>query len=92
MRLPPGVRLADLGEFWAVFSPRSGQTLLLNNEAVAILEVLREQAGDLAQVCQTLAMDTELSAHDLQERCGDVWQHLLDAGLLEPPPESTLTA
>jgi PqqD family protein of HPr-rel-A system len=92
MRLPPGTRVTDLGDFWAVFSPRSGQTLLLNTEAVAILEVLREQPGDLAQVCQTLAMDTDLSAPELQARCGNVWQQLLDAGLLEPPPESMLAA
>ena len=86
MRTPPGVRFTELGELWAVFSPCSGQTLLLNTEAVALLEVLREQPGDLAQVCQTLAMDTDLSARELQERCGDAWQQLLDAGLLEPMP------
>jgi len=30
LRLPPGTRVTDLGDFWAVFSPRSGQILLLN--------------------------------------------------------------
>jgi len=89
MRTPGGVRVADLGALWAVFSPCSGQTLLLNTEAAAILEVLREQPGDLAQVCQTLAMDTDLSASELQERCSDAWQQLLDAGLLEPAPSKT---
>lgn len=84
MRTPAGVRLTDLGEFWSVFSPLSGQTVLLNTEAVAILEVLREQPGDLPQVCQTLAMDTGLGARELEDRCRGVWQQLLDAGLLEP--------
>jgi PqqD family protein of HPr-rel-A system len=83
MRTPVGVRLADLGELWSAFSPLSGQTVLLNTEAVAILELLRESPGNLAQVCQTLAMDTGLAADEMQQRCSGVWQELLDAGLLE---------
>jgi len=83
MRTPSGVRMIELGELWGAFSPLSGQTVLLNTEAVAILEVLREQPGDLARVCQTLAMDTDLDARELMQRCAPAWQQLLDAGLLE---------
>ena len=84
MRTPPGVRVTELGDLWGAFSPLSGQTVLLNTEAVAMLEVMREQPGDLAQVCQTLAMDTDLGAPELKQRCAPAWQQLLDAGLLEP--------
>jgi hypothetical protein len=36
----PGVRIEPVGGAWAAFSPLSGETLLLNDEAAAILEVL----------------------------------------------------
>lgn len=84
MRTPAGVCMIELGALWGAFSPLSGQTVLLNTEAVAILEVLREQPGDLPDVCQTLAMDTGLDAAELLQRSQGVWQQLLDAGLLEP--------
>ncbi len=84
MRTPFGVRMTELDDLWGAFSPLTGQTVLLNTEAVAILEVLREQPGDLAQVCQTLAMDTTLDATELMERCAHAWQQLLDSGLVEP--------
>lgn len=89
MRTPLGVRLTELGQLWSAFSPLSGQTVLLNTEAVAMLDVLRESPGDLPQVCQTLAMDTDLDASELEDRCRGVWQQLLDAGLLEPAADST---
>ncbi len=84
MRTSAGVRVTDLGALWAVFSPLSGQTLFLNTEAVAILEILRERCCGFAEVCQTLSMDTGLSAEEMQDRCRHAWQQLLDAGLLEP--------
>lgn len=84
LRTPVGVRFIDLGHMWAVYSPLSGQTLVLNTEAVAILEVLREQPGDLAHVCSVLANDGQHDPTALEALCRGVWQQLLDAGLLEP--------
>jgi PqqD family protein of HPr-rel-A system len=92
MRTPQGVRLKDFGETWSVFSPLSGQTLLLNTEAAALLEVLSEQPGDLARVCQTLAMHTGQDARTLADRCREVWPQLLDAGLIEPADDSAEAA
>lgn len=83
-RTPAGVRSTDLGPVWAVYSPLSGQTLMLNTEAVAMLEVLREQPGDLAYVCSVLAAEGQRDPIELEALCRGVWQQLLDAGLLEP--------
>lgn len=79
-----GVRYVDLGPVWAVYSPLSGQTLMLNTEAVAMLEVLREQPGDLAYVCSVLANEGQRDPVELEVLCRGVWQQLLDAGLLQP--------
>lgn len=84
LRTPKGVRCTDLGAMWAVFSPLSGQTLMLNTEAVAILEVLRDQPGGLTDVCRALAADGERDARELEALCQDSLALLLDAGLLEP--------
>ena len=86
LRTPEGVRMTDLGALWGVYSPLSGQTLVLNTEAVAMLEVLRDEPGDLAIVCRALALDAGLGPKDIEDRCRGVWQDLLDAGLLEPAP------
>lgn len=84
MRTPAGVRSTDLGQLWAVYSPLSGQTLMLNTEAVAMLEVLREQPGQLDSVCRILAADSGRDAAELEALCSSAWQQMLDAGLLEP--------
>lgn len=84
MRTPDGVRTTDLGPVWAVYSPLSGQTLMLNTEAVAMLEVLRDAPGDLASVCSVLATDGQHEADAIEAMCSGAWQQLLDAGLLEP--------
>ena len=88
MRTPAGVRTTDLGPVWAVYSPLSGQTLVLNTEAVAMLEVLREQPGDLAHVCSVLAGDGQHDPAELETLCCAAWQHLLDTGLLEPATDA----
>lgn len=84
LRTPAGVRTTDLGTMWAVYSPLSGQTLMLNTEAVAMLEVLRERPGDLVDVCAELARDGMHDAGELEALCRSAWQQLLEAGLLEP--------
>lgn len=86
LRTPEGTQSTDLGPVWAVYSPLSGQTLMLNTEAVAMLEVLRDAPGDLASVCSILAADGQHDACDIEARCSGAWQQLLDAGLLETVP------
>lgn len=69
---------------WAVYSPLSGQTLMLNTEAVAILEVLRDRPGTLFDACKALSSRAGRDAGDLEQLCLDAWSTLLDVGLLEP--------
>ena len=51
----PGVSTEAVGHLWAVFSPASGETLLLNDESASILEVLAAGACDTAGVCAALS-------------------------------------
>lgn len=78
----PGVRVELVGNAWAAFSSMSGETLLLNNEAAAVLEVLADGAVDPDIVCATLARDGDLSIEQVHAGMGDAWQQLLQAGLV----------
>ena len=55
----PGVATEPVGHLWAVFSPASGETLLLNDESASILEVLASGACDTAEVCAALAISED---------------------------------
>lgn len=83
MGTPDGVRCTDLGAIWAVYSPLSGQTLMLNTEAVAMLEVLQDQPGDLVSVCKALAADGHHESAALEASCRGAWVQLVDSGLLQ---------
>lgn len=87
--VPPDLRLEPLGETWVAYSPLSGETMVLNNESAAILEVLRERPGDLASVCVALSADVGLAPAELATSIGPSWSQIVDAGLIA---ESTHTA
>jgi len=78
-----GLLLAPIGEIWAAFSPLSGETVLLNDESAAILEVLADGPLDLRSICETLANDAGLNAAALYGPVQDSWQLLMDAGLVQ---------
>jgi PqqD family protein of HPr-rel-A system len=59
-----GTLLEPVGDVWAAFSPASGETLLLNDEAAAILEVLAEGPCTFDGICRSLA---EASATPVDE-------------------------
>ena len=80
--LPPGLVVAPLGDTWVVFSPLSGETMVLNDETAAILEVLREEPGDVATVCDTLAAELGLESSDLATSIGASWTQIIEAGLI----------
>lgn len=82
-RIAPGVVMEALGESWAVFSPASGETLLLNAEAAAVLEVLQDGARDSGQVCAVLAEESGCSVDTLSNSLRDLWPQLSTAGLIE---------
>ncbi|HMO47441.1 MAG TPA: HPr-rel-A system PqqD family peptide chaperone [Rubrivivax sp.] len=81
-RLARGVRVEPLADTWAAFSALSGDTLQLNAEAAAVLELLAEGPMDDSAVCQVLAGDTQTDAAEVAQALSHVWDELLLAGLL----------
>jgi hypothetical protein len=71
------------GTLHAVYSPLSGETLLLNNSAIWVLEVLAEPGWhDPQDVVRQIANEAETSEREVQDTLGDVWTTLLGGGLL----------
>ncbi len=85
---PRGLCMAPIGPTWAVYSPLSGETMLLNDECAAIIEVLTEQASDLASVCRELAADVGVDAIELEKTIGASWTQLIEAGLIVETAET----
>lgn len=81
--LAQGTRFESLGDSWAAYSGLSGETLLLNTEAAAVLECLAVGAADESEVVAALAFDTGACAADLNAALRHVWEQLTGAGLIE---------
>ncbi|MCY7315563.1 MAG: HPr-rel-A system PqqD family peptide chaperone [Rubrivivax sp.] len=79
----PGVRLAPLGEGWVAFSALSGETHVLNDEGVAILELL-DAATPLSalDIAAQLADEVDVPAAELAITLAGAWGPLIDAGLV----------
>ena len=77
-----GLRIEPLGDSWAAYCAQSGESLQLNTEAAAVLEVLAEGPRDADDVHRTLAQDSETPLAIVAERMGDVWSELLANGLV----------
>jgi PqqD family protein of HPr-rel-A system len=82
-RLADGVRLEPLGNTWASYSAVSGDTVLLNNEAASILELLADGPKDAACVAATLAASTATDLAEMNEKLRIAWDQLLLAGLVQ---------
>ena len=78
----PGTVVKPLGEVWAAFSTLSGETLLLNDEGAAILEVLGSQTMGEADICAALAADSGTTKSDVAAALGETWVRLIEAGLI----------
>jgi PqqD family protein of HPr-rel-A system len=91
-RLSEGVRLEPLEETWGAFSPVSGDTLQLNTEAAAILELLAPGPLDETAICTALASDTDMDPGDLAELFRHVWDQLLSTGLVQVDASSAHNA
>lgn len=81
-RLSPGTMIEPLQEGWAAFSPASGDTLLLNTEAAAILEVLAQGPADTASVCRALAIDAGIEESSIGQALRHAWDSLVSGGLI----------
>jgi len=78
-----GIAVEPVGDFWAAFSPVSGESILLNDESAAILEVLAEGPATTQQVAAQLALDTGDVAADLHDLVAGCWLTLIDSGLVQ---------
>lgn len=79
----PGLRIESLDNSWAAYCARSGESLQLNTEAAAVLEVLAEGPQDADAVHRALASDSDMPPEIVAERMRDVWSELLANGLIE---------
>lgn len=82
-RRAPGVVLRPLGEGWAAFSGLSGESHLLNEESVAVIELLDTEVGrDEQHIAQALSSDCGIPVAELAASLAQGWSSLLDAGLV----------
>lgn len=81
-----GLLLEAVGDDWVAFSPLSGDTMVLNDQSAAVLEVLLDGAGDSDAVCTALATDTGLSVNELADRIQEHLAQLVDCGLVVTLP------
>lgn len=77
-----GVRIEPIGDSWVAFSPTSGETLVLNDESAAILEVLELGTASIEAVSDTLAADSCAPLESLRTLVRDSWPRLVEAGLV----------
>lgn len=72
-----------MADAWVAYSPRSGETLILNDESVAILEILGDDLRGTEDVCAILRSDGGPWQHDLPDIVGEGLARLADAGLVQ---------
>jgi PqqD family protein of HPr-rel-A system len=82
----PGVRTQAVGEMWAVYSPLSGRTSLLNDLPAAVLELL--ESGPLSEqaLFENLSSDSGTAVEMIQSLVVPAIKDLTDAGLIRPCP------
>lgn len=77
-----GVLVEPIGHLWAAYSPASRETILLNDESAAMLEILEAGPATTAEICETLASDSGLAAETLLDTVESSWPRLVEAGLV----------
>jgi len=87
-----GALIEPVGHLWVAFSQRTGETALLNDESVAILEILETGPADTSQVCAQLSVDSGVTADELAPLVAASWLSLVDAGLVQALPEPVTIA
>lgn len=80
--LVAGVSVQAIGNVWAAFSRTSGESLLLNDEGAAILEVLAHASASADEVIDVLAADSGVDRNEIAATLADCWSQLVQAGLV----------
>jgi PqqD family protein of HPr-rel-A system len=78
-----GLKLASLGDTWVVFNDRSGETVQLNNEAAAVLEVLGESGLDELVVSALISKEAGVNATQVADQLVELWPQLVALGFVD---------
>lgn len=80
----PGLLVEELGTAWAVFSPVSGASHVLNDSSAAILEVLTSVPTPLSAqaLAEALSQDTGQPPAQIGQALESHWDELLAGGLI----------
>jgi hypothetical protein len=68
---------------WAAFSPVSGESLLLNTEAAAMLEILGDGPVTVAGLVAVLASEIEVPLEEVASSVSRIWPQLFTAGFVQ---------
>ena len=93
----PGVLMEPLGEHWAVFSPASGESHLVNDTSAALLEIFKSNpAISLDRACALLAADVGLPVAEVEPLVTEALRTFVTAGLVRvvrvAQPQGTIGA
>lgn len=78
----PGSLIEPIGDSWVAFSALSGETHLLNDTSVAILDLLSpEQPTSHEAVCAELTSASGLDQCEVEHLLAGMWETFLKAGL-----------
>lgn len=82
----PGVLTEPLGDGWVVYSALSGETHLVNDESVEVLNALDEHLPrTTTEVAGHLAALFEVDAAELESTLAGSWTALVEGGLIVLP-------
>lgn len=79
-----GLKVASLGDTWAIYSARSGDTVQLNNEAATVLEVLGDSELDDQSAAALIAEAAGVDTARVAEQLRDLWPQLVALGFVDP--------
>ena len=79
----PDILMEPLGDHWAVFSPASGESHLVNDSSAALLEIFKSNPAISAeQACSVLAADVGLPVADVEPLVSEALRTFVTAGLV----------
>ena len=79
----PGVLTAPLGDAWVVYSGLSGESHLVNDESLAVVDALDElQPRSTPDVSATLAAECGMPSTVIDATLAPSWGSLLESGLI----------
>jgi hypothetical protein len=82
LSVPEGALVESLGAGWVTFSPLSGETQVLNDEAAACLEAVMDSPRTLHDLTSAIAALTDTPQVELAVLVEDAVNLLTQAGLL----------